>query len=153
MMKTALRFTLLLCFAAVPAAGSLLYDVTSVDSSHHPYEFSFTEPDFLSTTTTISTPALNIITQATSCTITSATFSDPLSALPSEGDCTGVTILTGPFNHVGTFTNGATLPTILTISGTVTSTVPEPSLSYLLLPLAAVLIAKKRVVHAPKMRA
>jgi hypothetical protein len=142
--KTVLRFALSLLFAAVPAAGTVLYDFSSFDFNNRAYEFSFTEPDLLSSTTTISTPDLHIITQATTCTITTATFANPLSANPEESDCTGRGNLVGPFDHLGTYSNGAQEPSILTISSVATAA-PEPASVFLLLPLApAVLLVRKR---------
>jgi hypothetical protein len=69
------------------------------------------------------------------CAITSATITNPSSAFPEIGETLpGCNIssqtavgLTGPFNADGSYSSGAQLPTILTISGTPVSSTPEPA--------------------------
>ena len=123
--------------ATLPAQASLIYDVaTFTFGSHIPFEYSFTEPNFLTITTTIPAADITIITSP-GCSINSVTITDPFSASPTIGESLGSPCsssstlfnLVGPFDHVGSYSNGALLPTILTISGT---PVPEPSALLLL---------------------
>ena len=159
MCKTAAICMLLSGTIFVPFAhADLLYDVkdTNFDGTAT-YEYTFTEPNFLTTTTTIPEADLTFITALPAgCTETSATINNPSSTTPSLTDNltgTGSGCMTstadflglGPFNHDGTYSNGAPVPTVLTISGS--PVVPEPGSISLLLTAIVVLgmITKKRI--------
>ena len=146
------------CSVFLPAArADLLYDVTTVtgivnasfEVAFVPFEFTFTEPTFLTSTTVIPEADLTVVTSP-GCTITSATIFNPSSAIPEVGETMtapcGVAQVTGgftvPWDQLGSYSNGAPLPTVLTISGTA---VPEPSSTGLLLiGMAAVALFGKR---------
>jgi hypothetical protein len=127
---------LTLAVTSTARADTFTYDVSTVTYiTHIPYEFSFTETSLLSATTTILGADMTVITSP-GCTINFSTFTDPLSMTPKISEGLGSPCLssntvgfTGPFDHVGSYSNGAQLPTILTISSV---SVPEPS-AFLLL--------------------
>jgi len=141
----------------VPAArADLLYGVTTYFPSvsfglDTPEAFTFTEPTFLSSTTTIPVADLTIIEPPVGCTLHSVTIEDPDSPDPSItqnlGGCKFISSsvgLPGPLNQDGSYNNGAPEPSILTISGTPVAAVPEPGSGVLLLALTSIVVLLRK---------
>lgn len=134
-----LRAVLFCAILTSAAQADLLYDVQGFISpgvTPLPLQFTFTEPQFLTSTTTIAAADLNIILQPSPCNITSATLSNPSLGAPSLTElltgsgCTidnSTTSFSGPLDHTGVFSNGAPVPTTITITGSPAAAVPEPA--------------------------
>lgn len=153
----AFPFVVLLCGGSfAPAArADILYEVPTVFGAvDTPYEYTFTEPTFLSATTTIPGADLTIVTPPLAgCTVSSVTITDPDSSIPNisegySGTCNNVLTTSadvpGPFDQDGVYSNGAQDPTILTITGTPAAAVPEPGSVVLLLSLIAMVVVLSR---------
>lgn len=141
-----MRFRLSICVIALLFAGSfsanaeIIYQVQTVlPYVYTPYEFTFSEPTFLTETTTIPGSSLNfLVALPLGCTITSAGLNGPSSSSPSIQEtysgCASYngTASTGgfkgPLTSDGVYSNGAQIPSIITITGTPdVAATPEPA--------------------------
>ena len=158
--KVAVLSLLLLGVGCVRVAkADIKYEISSFTGSHIPFDFSFTEPTFLTSTTTIPQANLSVVTPPDNCTISSAGINNPSSTTPNvvftlagcsiNGDSASYQVngFTGPFSQDGAYSNGAALASVVTISGAPAAAVPEPGSVSLLLTAfaAAALFAKKQI--------
>jgi hypothetical protein len=133
-------FAATLLSASLAAHADLLYSVqTSNLEGNEVIDFSFTEPGLLTTTTIISAADLDVAVEpSATCSESSFTIGNPDSSVVSLTNtlsgsgafCTGGTAtVAGPVDHDGVYSNGALVPTILTITGSpaIVAATPEPS--------------------------
>jgi len=149
--------------SAPSARASLVYQLSAQVLSpldprtFSPITFSFTVPDFIAETTVIPGGDITVVVDGDGCEAEFISISNPRSSgVGIVYKLTGCNTsynsglifsggVFGPLDEIGAYTNGAPIPTVLTISGAPESQIPEPgSTGLAFAAIVAAVIARKR---------